>query len=456
MRYRPFRLKDHPYIAEDLASVDVDLSIARLGKNAICLPDKIVFSANYVSGMKSVVVPLDKEGYEKANLGVSEKMCLRRILDLLEQADENDLKIVQKRYGAQYELTRAFRGIDQNFGGKRFVDLARDMIDSHMGICLYPYMASDLVMAVYMAYNKNVNRDVAGFMSSVVEMIGDLIENDGDLRSILLQIAENSSEKLYLDFIDCGLKDERIGHQVADSITELFAEPNRFRINHAEAIPLSVIQSFPKECLISFLQRISRCYSYFVTGLFRLLGGNCDPAYLEAYQRNPDYDISVLAESPAFQKLDPESVQELKMREWILDQQEGKDIVVKFASLSDTKEQMRFLQLCKEEGWKDLALALDGEPFSARGFDLETFAALLPYMNLELERNRQQAVSFVREKVNYYPQAAERLLLSLRHPCFGELVREALKKDIIRDFPSRVILADRFHCPDAVQIKEWH
>ena len=456
MRYRSFRLKDYPYIEEDLASVDMDLAIARLGKNAICLPDKIVFSANFVSGMKSIEVPLDEKGYRNANLGDSEKMCLRRILDLLEQADASDLKIVEKRYGSQFEITRAIRTIDQNFGGRRFVDLARDLIDAHMGVCLYPYMAADLVMAVYLAYNKNVNRDVIGFMTSVVEMIGDSIKNDADLQAILLQIAENSSEKLYLDFIGCGLKDERIRKQVADSITELFAEPFRYRVNHAEAIPASLIAAFPKESLNAFLKRAHNYYRQTIGELFRVLGEDCDPEYLDAYQHNDGYDISILAESPAFRKLDPERVEEMKLREWVSEQEEGKEIVARFASLADTESQKRFLKVCKEERWEEVANALAGEVFTTRRIDFETFLALLPYMNLDLERNRQQAVSFVREKVNYYPQSAEKLLLSLRHPCFADLVREALKKDIVRDFTSKVLLADRFHCPDAVQIKEWH
>ncbi len=456
MRYVPFQLKNFPYIAEDLSTVAVDLAIARLGKNAIRLDDRVIFSANYAEGMKSVEVPLDEEGYKKANLSVAEKMCLRRILDLLEQADVNDEKIVARRYSSQFEVTRAIRGLDQNYGGGRFVLLARDIIDGHMGSCLYPYMVGDLVLSVYLAYNKNVNRDVAGFMSGIVDFAADFVEKEGDLQTLFDQIEEKSSENLYLEFLKYGLRNEKLRKPLADSVVRLFTHHDEYRVNYAEAVPPEFAVSFPKETLIQFFEKVAPRFEKTVAALFQFFGKDCDPDYLYAYQRNPGYDTRILSQSPAFGLLDPHKVDELKLREWVFKQKDGKQIVARFRELADEASKQQYLRVCIDAGWADIAHALNGEVFSTRSMDFDTFYVLLPYMNLDFEQNRLQAISYVRNVLDYNPTGVNKLLLALHHPAFTDIVRDALKKQKVTQFPIQVLLADRFHCPDAIDIKEWH
>ncbi len=456
MRFEPFHLKSFPYIEEDLSSIEMDLSIARLGKNAIRLPDRIVFSANFVDGMRSVTVPLDEEGYKNSDLSDSEKMCLRRIIDLLEQADQNDLEILNRHYSSQFDITRAIRSFDQNFGGKRFVDLARDLIDRHMGVCLYPYMKGELVLAVYLAYNKNVNRDVEGFMSSIVDFAMDFYNNDADLRNLFANIEEKSSEKLYLSFLDTGLKDPRAIAPLSGQVITLFTNYYGYRVNHARAIPVSMIASFPKETLIEFFEKVHPMFRDIVSGVFEELGEQCDHDYLYAYQRNPSYDTTLLANNPLFGAMDPNKINELKLREWVFSQTEGTQIVARFHELPDLESQENYLRVCVDAGWKDVAHALKGEVFSIRSLDLDTFCALVPDMNLALEKNRQQAVSYVQDMVNYNPSISEHLLLLLRDPAYTDVVRDALSKQKIRTIKTQLILADRFHCPDAISLKEWH
>ncbi len=456
MRFLPFRLKDYPHIEADLSAIAMDLAIARLGRNAIRLPGRVVFSANYAQGMKSIEVPLDKDGYEKAGLSLAEKMCLCRILDLLEKADEADLNRVETRRSSQYEVVRAIRDIDQNFGGKRFIDIAHDIIDSNMGACLYPYMAKDLVFSTYLAYNKNINRDVEGFMSAFVEFMCDFIESDWDLREVLAEIEEKSSAQLYLKFLESALRDEGLAPTVSDAVVELFTDPYKFRTNHAKSIPVSMLASFPKAALVSLFEGVHTRYEDTVVELLDYFGENCDPDYLYAYQRNSYYDASLLLKSPAFAKLNPDVVEEMQLRQWMVFQRHGIDIVRRFEQVNDLEAQKRFIKVAIDAGWEDIAHALNGESCSMRRFDYETFCALLPYFDLDIPRNRVQAIAFVRNVIDYNPAGSDKLLLSLRHPAFADVIREALSKQLIRDFTTQVILADRFHCPDAIQIKEWH
>lgn len=456
MRFIPFQIKDYPFIEKDLSAITMDLAIARLGKNAIRLPDRIVFSANYAQGMKSVEVPLDEQGYRNANLSLAEKMCLRRILELLEQADKNDLKLVKTRYGSQFEVVRAIRSIDQNFGGKRFIDIARDIIDANMGSCLYPYMASDLAFSLYLAYNKNVNRDVDGFMFSFVEFMGEFVERGADLRALLHDIEEKSSAQLYVKFLLFGLANNRIARLVSSAIVDLYIHPYDYRTNHARAIPVDILASLPKDDLISLFQHISPRYDDTVSDLFAYFGEDCDPDYLYAYQRNQEYDARLLMDSPAFAKLDPGLLEEMKLREWMVFQHESINVIRRFEELTDIESQKRFLKIARETGWEDVANALDGEAFSMRSISYESFLALLPYINMDIAKNKTQAITMARNIVDFNYYRNNEALLKLNHPAFGPLIREALEKGKVDDFATAVILADRFHCPDAIGIKEWH
>ena len=454
MRFAPFKLKDYPYIETDLASIHVDSNVARLGKNAIRKNDRIIFFANYADGMRQVEVPLDEEGYQKASLTEPEKMCLSRILDLLEKADALDAEALGKSYISQFEITKTFRGFDQNFGGERFVNLARDLIDKHMGKCLFPYMLHDLILGVYLAYNKNVNRDIDGLMSSIVSFIDEskLIPTDSD--SLFEDIEEKSTPRLFIDFLEHAMPSS-IWPSVSDFAVTLFTDPYHFRANHAKEIPASLLAAFPKPSLLQFFQWVSPLYSEKVAEVFALLGETCDPDYLEAYQKNRDCDAGVVLNTPAFSTLDPHKLEELQWKEWLLSQRRGYDVVSRFDQLKDTDEQLRFIKTCKEAGWDDIGKILAGEEFFLRRVDTETFFALLPHMNLEIDDNRRQAVSYVREMLRYRLAGTEDYLLRLEHPAFAEIVRSALQSEQVDSMRVRLILADRFHCPEAIGLKEW-
>ena len=77
-------------------------------------------------------------------------------------------------------------------------------------------------------------------------------------------------------------------------------------------------------------------------------------------------------------------------------------------------------------------------------------------MNLEIDDNRRQAVSYVREMLRYRLAGTEDYLLRLEHPAFADLVRNALENERVESMRVRLILADRFHCPEAIGLKEWH
>ena len=455
MRFIPFRLNEYPYIARDLSSVEMNLSIAKLGKNAIRLPDRIIFIASFVDGTKQVEVPLDEEGYRNANLSIQEKICLRRILDLLEKTDIDDMQILERRFNSQFEISNAIRRFDQNFGGARFISLAADLIDRHMGVCLYPYMAPDLALSVYLAYNKNVNRDVEGFMSSIVDYIDEFVQNDADLQPLFSNIQEKSSEKLFVTFFEFAVKKPRLASPLLRVVIDLFSNYYGHRVNNAGSIPATDIAKFPKECLISFFETVDPMFVCVVEAVFDQFGDGCDPDYLYAYQRNPSYDTNVLANNPAFAKLDSKVVRELKMREWVSKQSEGYEIVKCYAGL-EPEEKESFLRILHESGWKNLANALAGDSFSARGMDASTLFTLLPFVDLDNEHNRQQVVSCLRTLLEYGAIGYEKQLLSLHHVAFAGIVRDALSNNKIRDVRVQLVLADRYQCIDALNLKEWH
>ena len=456
MRFVPFHLKDYPFIDKDLSSIEIDPSIARLGKNAIRLEDRIIFSANFDSGMKSVEVPLDQKGYSNANISIPEKMCLKRILTLLEEVDERDSKAVNSQCGSQFGVMKAIRGFDQNFGGRRFVGLARDIIDNHMGVCLYPFMVCDLVMGVYLAYNKNVNRDVGGFMSAIVEFIAEFVQKSDDLRNILQNIKEKSSENLYQIFLEKGLQDPRISDAVARSVVDSFAKWNQDDANYAWAVPVAMVARFPKEILISFFQTVDPFFDNFVLELFDYLGDECDLDYLRAYMRNPQFRSQTLLSIPASRHLDQNETKKLKLRDWVFYSASETELVQEFKKLTDTEEQKRFIALLVDAGNDNLSRALEGQAFSTRSMAYETFYELLPFMNLDLDHNRLQAIAFVRSVIEYDSQGVDKLLLGLHHPAFTDIVRDALERGKVRRLDVSVILADRFHCPGAIRLKEWH
>ena len=456
MRFIPFRLTDYPHIANDLASIAMDLSIAKLGKNAIRLPDRIIFIASFGEGTKQVEVPLDEEGYRNANLSTEEKICLRRILELLEKIDIDDGQILNQKFTSQFAVSNAIRAFDQNFGGARFISLAADLIDRHMGVCLYPYMAPDLALSVYLSYNKNVNRDVDGFMSSIVDYIDDFVQNEADLQTLFSNIQEKSSEKLFIAFFEYAIIKERLATPLLRVITDLFSDYYARRVNNVGAISPELIATFPKQFLISFFETVDRKFSETVASVLDLLGNDCDPDYLYAYQRNPAYDTHLLANSPAFYKLDPKVARDLKLREWISSQTEASAIISRYRDCSELEERQSYLRMCREEGWNNLANALDGQSFSARGMDAGTVFALLPLINLDIEHNRQQMVSCLRGLLEYGAIGYEKQLLGLHHEAFAGIVRDALANNKIRDIRVQIVLADRYHCADAINLKEWN
>ncbi len=456
MRFIPFRLTDYPHIANDLSSIKMDLSIAKLGKNAIRLPDKIIFIASFAVGTKQVEVPLDEEGYRNANLSIEEKICLRRILELLEKIDIDDTQILNQKFASQFAISNAIRAFDQNFGGARFISLAADLIDRHMGVCLYPYMAPDLALSVYLAYNKNVNRDVGGFMSSIVDYIDEFVQNEADLRSLFSNIQDKSSEKLFVTFLEYAIKKERLIDPLLNVVIDLFSDYYGHRVNNVEAISPALIATFPKKFLVTFFETVDPKFSRAVAGVLNQFGSDCDPDYLYAYQRNPAYDTHLLANNPAFYKLDSQVARDLKLREWISTQSESTAIIKSYCDCKESEERESFLRICREAGWNNLANAMDGQSFSARGMDAGTVFALLPLINLDIEHNRQQVVSCLRNLLEYGAIGYEKQLLGLNHEAFAGIVRDALTNNKIRDIRVQVVLADRYHCADALNLKEWH
>ena len=456
MRFIPFRLNEYPHIARDLESVEMDLSIAKLGKNAIRLPNRIIFIASFADGTKQVEVPLDEEGYRTANLSIQEKICLRRILDLLEKTDIADMQILERRFNSQFEISNAIRKFDQNFGGARFISLAAELIDRHMGVCLYPYMAPDLALSVYLAYNKNVNRDVEGFMSAIVDFIDEFVQNEADLQPLFANIQDKSSEKLFVTFFEFAVKKPRLANPLLRVVTDLFSNYYGHRVNNAGSIPPEAIAKFPKEYLISFFETVDPLFGNVVASVLDQFGSDCDPDYLYAYQRNPSYDTRLLASNPAFVKLDSKVVRDLKMREWVSKQTEGYEIVKCYCGLQQPEERESFLRILRESGWNNLANALIGDAFSARGMDASTLFALLPLINLENEHNRQQTVSCLRTLIEYGAIGYEKQLLKLHHEAFAGIIRDALSNNKIRDIKVQLVLADRYRCADALNLKEWH
>ena len=456
MHFLPFRLDDYPYARDDLKSIKMDMAIARLGRNAIFKDGSIIFFASDVNGLKRIVVPMDEDGYRNCGITIQEKMCLRRICDLLEQADAKDGEVINKNCPSLFQAKRIIREFDQNFGGERFVFLCRDLIERNLGKSLYQYMAVDLIEAVYCSYNKNVNRDVDGFMQAIVDFIDDFAVTEAELRDILSVILSKSSLNLYLRFISKSLYSQREAPLVRETIIKMFKEdPYSYHFNnYADDIPSSVIMTFPHDDLVKFFSTVRSDYRLNVAELFSLLGPDASQDYIRAYRDNPHCDINVLVSAPSYIDEGGLESKKVDIRRFLSSRQKAENVIAYFSGLTEEEEKRYFIDECKKGQWYYLGNCLDGNARDIRRLNEDEFLACLPLFDMDNKAIKDAAFDYLRRIINNPYGDSSKVIKSLKGPEFRPFAEKILTSEFV-SWENKLLIAERYGMMSALRMKRW-
>lgn len=458
MHYRPFRFEDYPNVHKALEGFPVDFTTQRTTKNMRYYEGEaaVDLTENFVT--VEHVFDIREDRLDPKDYAPSQLKALRYLLEQINEADRIDAGIAYTTAKTLFEVNKTFRYFHQMYGGKRYVALCRDLIDKNMGSSLFPYMYEDLVVGIFVNYNKNASRDILGLFSGIVELLEETELTTEALKRIYSGIYLKCGSNHYQDFLEICLASKKLCASMREYILDGYI-PSRFDGKYSyPQVGVPMLLSFGKEDICALLEGLPAGMKSMVWEILASFGDQIDPDYAKAYLRNPNRDMSLLAEAPFFNSLPAETKKEIARGRIFSPNAKKTEIVSYYASVQDDpKAREMVLAACEDFGQSELAKALTGKDFVLTGFSVLEIEALLPFANFETPTMVSRLTAYLkRYGISYvHSDALERLFMSLHDEGYRDLIRFGLSKNCVLDRARRLCLADRFGLIGELGYKEW-
>ena len=450
MHYRPFSYETHPKIRQTLGRYLVDFMTQRTTRSIRYFDDEIAWVIALPTLTKSYSSKLSDDEF---NLDAVEALrSLRFALNGLEQADSLDVPQSQRELPSQFEVTKAFRYFNQSYGGRRFVALCRDLVDVNMDKSLQPYMYEDLINSIYTAFNKNAGKDVEGLILGLLDMCEGCDFTEDTKRNLISNLGSRSSNNAYSFMAEECLKRPSLRQAMASIIVEGLIPSQRTPRIAYPIVPAETLFRLEEKDLIAIMKNLPLGMRDFVFSLLTQAPEAMRLSLIKAYLDNPDKDVTLIGKLEYFQLL-PQDIKKLVFRGDIFSRNsKNKDVIHYFECCETEQDRQEIVRFCAENGRNELALALQGKPFSMRYFTCADIESLLPHINLnDPEIGKAFADFLIRED---HSIQHERLLRLLKDPIQKDAAEAIVKNGNYMYEVTRLYLIDTFHLFPSTY-KEW-
>lgn len=452
MRYRPFSFENHPKIRSIVGRYIPDFITQRTTRNIRYFDDVLSWVTVALTGNTSYRVALNDEAFQSEGLSLEVLRALSYALSGLEEADAADVAQSQRVLQSQFEVTKAFRFFTQTYGGRRYVELCRDLIDANMGGSLQPYMLEDLILSVFSGFNKNVGKDVEGLLYGIAEMCAEAALDEETQRRLFVTVGARSSLEAYATFaVEC-LNRERLRKAMSEIIVEGYIPSKRYPRTAYPLLDAKTLLTLNEEDLLTIIQNLPSGMRDLAIGLFEEAGEDRRQKLIDAYLQNKDKDTRILASLSYFGDL-PDSVKKRVFHGNIFSKtSRNLDIIRYFVSCETDEEREEVLHYCASEGREDLGLALQGKACSMRYFTCEDVTELLPRFDLSDPDVAKSFGDFLLSATTC--PAHDRLIRKIDGPLYAGVAQALVEEGHFQNPATKLFLIDRFHLMPHTY-KEW-
>ena len=457
MHYRPFSFEDYPELADSLSDSVPDFQSQSCVRNFAYFDGVVAMTV--VSNLKSkdYVFDLNKPQEIRGENESLVKKALKYRLSSLEESDRLDTVKALSTYPTLFEVRKAFRGIAQSFGGRRYVALCHDLIDDNMGQSLHPYMAVDLIAGVFYAYNKNVNRDVTGLLTGLIELIGAFDLSLMKLWDAFSVIGQKSGEGTYEEFASLCLKDEKLCEPMQEFLARALGSGQLDGRYFAPRVSYEMFHDLPKDLICEVLEYLPGGMKAYAARFFDECGEQIDPDYVRAYLKNPSRDPRLILNAKFFDGL-PEEMRLALKRSRAYSPSALTDEWIRYFQEAETEEEKaEVLRAAREYGNGQLANALEGKEFVLQQFNLTEMAYLMPYVDQNSPNMVARLTAYLRPFIDkhYASNGTDRIFDALRQERFSELVAYAIRHNGFKNKAVRLRVAERFNLLSSMGYEEW-
>lgn len=458
MHYHPFCLNDHPKLHSALRQNQMNFVVQRAVKNIRYFDNSIRFLRSFSLNQEEICVDLNEETMDLSSMDSQVLQAFHYCVYTLDQADRIDVPLSQEIKKTQYDVSSTFRYFNQLYGGRRYVALCRDLIDANMDGAIQPYMLEDLVLSIFNSFNKSSNRDVLGLLEALADFMEEYGFEDHSLLQIYSFFGFKLSEENYRIFINRCLSSDALAPMMRRLIVDALI-PSRFNGRYASPhVEASVLVTFPDEDICDVLENIPGGMKNYVKEIFKTLGTDCKPVFVEHYLKNPSRDMSLVLDAPFYPYM-PAEIKTLVSRGRLFSSKARKIEIIEYYKRlgNDPVAKQEVIQACDGMGFQGLALALQGKPFNLTGFSAEDLLAVLPFIDIHDPETSMRITAYLRQMVDYSTRSpfVVDLFLALDGKEYEEAVRYAIKRNYIQEKGIRLCLADRFGFASELGYKEW-
>ena len=458
MHYSPFRFEDYPELSEMRTVFRLDLKSQTAVRSFSYFDGVVLISVMEDCGLVEYFVSLSEP---RTVLDMASDMNRRALfyrLSSLEDAEKLDLVRACELYPSQYDVTRAFRNFTQSNGGRRYVALCHDLIDMNMGHSLQPYMAAELVAAVYAGYNKNVNRDIKGLIVGIIDLIKSFEMDETMMRAAWSAIGAKSSSALYELFCrECLLDDVLcvpMQRFLADSLC-----PGRLSGREtAPYVSVDLFRELPTELICQVLRELPAGMKSFAQSFFGDPNEYIDPDYVRAYMENPAKDMALIVGQPFFAEM-PDDIQEsVRLIRTFSASASVADWIKYYETSANDGAKEEVLSAARSFGRGELANALEGKPFVLQSFNLSEMEQLMAYVDQNSQTMVSRVSAYLKPYIDrrYLSDTLDRVLAKLEGDLFVDLVSSAVLGNAFRNRAIRLRMADRYRLYESLGYREWN
>lgn len=452
MPYQPFTLEDHPKILKAVDRYFVDYLAQRSTRNIRYHNGELWFDIHTMTEVTHHHIVLDDDAFRPADYEITVLRSLRFALENLAAADKVDVPRSHARFTTEYEVIKAFKFFNQIYGGRRYVELCRDLVEGNRGKCIEDFMNEDLIVDIYSGFNKNVGKDVDGLIDAIVDILDEWGFSNEELTKLYVVVSARSSPSGASRLAESALANPRLRASMEEFVTEGYV-PSRCkpRVNYPSLLG-ETVASFSEENLTLIMKNLPSGMAIFAMNVLAQCPEPMREKAVTAYMENPDRDVAKLLALSYFGSLSPELKARIMHAKVFSKNAQNKDLILFYESLSDDEARADEIAFCRNDGRIDLTNALEGKPFSMKYFSSDELLLLAPHINLQDPAIAKELSSYLKRAQR--GKDTDALFLLLEGPLYEDIVRQAVDDFLCLSLGTRLCLMERFHLLP-YGTKEW-